>query len=329
MDRRRRYGGFNGGGSSRAFQSNSYHGSVASTPARVSHLQQRLTSLAIEAAPPSDAVQGTLTVMPTGYPLNPRHGQMVSTQSLQLQSGECMQQNTQQNAQQNMQQNMQSIQTQTQMHPPINSSQGMQIQTQQPLNNQMVSQMQMQSGPMQQVQPAMHSPMHMQPMSQPMSQQMSNQMAQQSPMNVQPMVHNMNQQMIQQAPMNAQPMGQQISQPMAQGMPMQQTQVQYPMAPPPVPSQIGTPMHNNNNNNNGMPYYAQGGPVQTPVQQSPVGFWGYGHGTPLWTPFTRDFAPHSSPAHHPQMPVTGMMQSEPVITDVNRAFVADGSDRSN
>lgn len=322
MDRRRRYGGFNGGGSSRAFQSNSYHGSVASTPARVSHLQQRLTSLAIEAAPPSDAAQGTLTVMPTGYPLNPRHGQMVSTQSLQLQSGECMQQNTRQN----MQQNMQSIQTQTQMHPPINSNQGMQIQTQQPLNNQMVSQMQMQPGPMQQVQPAMHSPMHMQPMSQPMSQQMSNQMAQQSPMSVQPMVHNMNQQMIQQAPMNTQPMGQQISQPMAQGMPMQQTQVQYPMAPPPVPSQIGTPMHNNNN---GMPYYAQGGPVQTPVQQSPVGFWGYGHGTPLWTPFTRDFAPHSSPAHHPQMPVTGMMQSEPVITDVNRAFVADGSDRSN
>lgn len=332
MDRRRRYGGFNGGGSNRAFQNNSYHGSVASTPARLSHVQQRLTSLAIEAAPSSEAAQGTLTVMPPSYPLNPRHGLMVGTQSLQApQNGDCMQQNTQQNTQQNiqqnMQQNMQSIQTQTQMHPQINSNQGMQIQTQQPLNNQMVSQMHMQPGPMQQVQPAMHSPMHMQPMSQQMSNQMSNQIAQHSPMNAQPMGHNMNQQMIQQAPMNAQPMGQQISQPMAQGMPMQQTQVQYPMAPPPLPSQMGTPMHNNNNN--GMPYYAQGGPVQTPVQQSPVGFWGYGHGTPLWTPFTRDFAPHSSPAHHPQMPFTGVMQSEPVMSDVNQAFVTDGSDRSN
>ncbi|KAK1518839.1 RNA recognition domain-containing protein [Colletotrichum costaricense] len=331
MDRRRRYGGFNGGGSNRAFQNNSYHGSVASTPARLSHVQQRLTSLAIEAAPSSEAAQGTLTVMPPSYPLNPRHGLMVGTQSLQApQNGDCMQQNTQQNTQQsvqqNMQQNMQSIQTQTQMHPQINSNQGMQIQTQQPLNNQIVSQMQMQPGPMQQVQPAIHSPMHMQPMSNQMSTHMNNQIAQQSPMNAQPMGHNMNQQMIQQAPMNAQPMGQQISQPMAQGMPMQQTPVQYPMAPPPVPSQMGTPMHNNNN---GMPYYAQGGPVQTPVQQSPVGFWGYGHGTPLWTPFTRDFAPHSSPAHHPQMPFTGLMQSEPVMSDVNQAFVTDGSDRSN
>ncbi|KAK1730140.1 hypothetical protein CaCOL14_007962 [Colletotrichum acutatum] len=331
MDRRRRYGGFNGGGSNRAFQSNSYHGNVASTPARVSHLQQRLTSLAIEAAPSSEAAQGTLTVMPTGYPLNPGHGLMVGTQSMQaLQNDNCMQQSTQQttqqtpqqNMQQTTQQNMQSIQTQTQMHPQININQGMQTQTQQPLNNQMVPQMQMQSGPMQQVQPAMHSPMHMQPM----SQQMSNRMAQQSPMNTQPMGHNMNQQAIQQAPMNAQPMGQHISQPMVQGMPMQQTQVQYPMAPPPLPSQMGTPMHNNNN---GMPYYAQGGPVQTPVQQSPVGFWGYGHGTPLWTPFTRDFAPHSSPAQHSQMPFTGLMQSEPAMTDVNQAFVTDGSDRSN
>ncbi|KAK1641315.1 hypothetical protein BDP81DRAFT_458146 [Colletotrichum phormii] len=315
MDRRRRYGGFNGGGSNRAFQGNSYHGSVASTPARVSHLQQRLTSLAIEAAPSSEAAQNTLSIMRTSSqaPINNNHGPVATTQSLQ--NGNGMQQNMQ-----NMQQAIQNS-YQTQTHPQINSNQGMQIQTQQPMNHQMVSQIQIQPGSMLQVQPAMHSPMHMQPMGQ--------QMAQQSPMNAQPMGHNMNQQMVQQAPMNAQPVGQQINQPMvqpmAQGMPMQQTQVQYPMAPPPVPSQIGTPMHNSN----GMPYYAQGGPVQTPVQQSPTGFWGYGHGTPLWTPFGRDFATYSSPAHHPQMPATGMMQSEPVITEVNQAFVTDGSDRSN
>ncbi|KAK1580348.1 RNA recognition domain-containing protein [Colletotrichum navitas] len=134
---------------------------------------------------------------------------------------------------------------------------------------------------------------------------------------------------------------------------MGQAPMQYPMAPPPVPTQVGSPMHNNmayNPNPFAGSPYSQGAFSQgtgssfgfaTP-QQTPMPFWGYGHGTPLWTPFPVDPAAFaaaalSSPVRQTQhntgvvaQPVPAQMnsnqangtQSEPVMTESTQTYAA-------
>ncbi|GKT46050.1 meiotic activator RIM4 [Colletotrichum spaethianum] len=130
----------------------------------------------------------------------------------------------------------------------------------------------------------------------------------------------------------------------ATGQSMGQAPLQYPMAPPPVPAQVGTPMHNmayNPNPFSGSPYSQGPGSsfgFVTP-QQTPMPFWGYGHGTPLWTPFPVDpaafaaaaFSSPIRPACHnigvasQSVPVqndgsqVNVTQSEPVMTDNSQA----------
>ncbi|KAK2035387.1 RNA recognition domain-containing protein [Colletotrichum zoysiae] len=145
------------------------------------------------------------------------------------------------------------------------------------------------------------------------------------------------------------PQGVQIQPPTSQFM--GQAPMQYPMAPPPVPTQVGSPMHNNmayNPNPFAGSPYSQGAFSQgtgssfgfaTP-QQTPMPFWGYGHGTPLWTPFPVDpaafaAAAFSSPVRqtHHNMGVAAQSvpaqmdsnqangtQSEPVMTESTQAY---------
>ncbi|KAF6840644.1 RNA recognition domain-containing protein [Colletotrichum plurivorum] len=135
--------------------------------------------------------------------------------------------------------------------------------------------------------------------------------------------------------------------------PVHQGPIQYPMAPPPMPTpmapqQMGPPMMPHppatmGPNMGFSPYMAtphsQGPYSQGPgsgigfitPQQSPAHFWGYGAGTPLWTPFPIDpaaFMAYTSPApHHPgsnmgmsqpasiQPQPNQITQSEPVNMD--------------
>ncbi|OLN86128.1 Meiotic activator RIM4 [Colletotrichum chlorophyti] len=137
------------------------------------------------------------------------------------------------------------------------------------------------------------------------------------------------QQAIPQVQQMAQPQQQMQMQPQMQsgmhqtnGPVFNQPQVQYPMAPPPLPSQISSPMAHGVA---GSPFpstpYSQGAFSQGPgssygfitPQQSPMGFWGYGHGTPLWTPFPVEqpttFVAYSSPVPPPRS------GSEPIMAD--------------
>nr|XP_036580845.1 RNA recognition domain-containing protein [Colletotrichum truncatum]KAF6788917.1 RNA recognition domain-containing protein [Colletotrichum truncatum] len=116
--------------------------------------------------------------------------------------------------------------------------------------------------------------------------------------------------------------------------------MQFPMAPPPLPhpQQMGTPMMPPPNMGCSpfMPSPYSQGPgsaygFMTP-QQSPAPFWGYGNGTPLWTPFPIDpaaFMAYTSPVPPPRSnagvglgPVASapveasqVTQSEPVMVD--------------
>ncbi|KAK1995335.1 RNA recognition domain-containing protein [Colletotrichum falcatum] len=116
---------------------------------------------------------------------------------------------------------------------------------------------------------------------------------------------------------------------------MGQAPMQYPMAPPPVPTQVGSPMHNNMayspNPFAGSPFsqgaFSQGTGSSfgfaTP-QQTPMPFWGYGHGTPLWTPFPVDpaafaAAAFSSPVRQTHHNVGVSAQSVPAQMDSNQA----------
>ncbi|KZL81077.1 rna recognition domain-containing protein [Colletotrichum incanum] len=162
-----------------------------------------------------------------------------------------------------------------------------------------------------------------------------------------------NQQMATHMAQQQMPQGVQMQQPTGQHM--SQAPMQYPMAPPPVPAQVGTPVHNNMayspNPFAGSPYsqgaFSQGTGSSfgfvTP-QQTPMPFWGYGHGTPLWTPFPVDpaafaAAAFSSPvrqAHHnvgvavqsvPAQNDGGQVnstQSEPVMTENSQAYATEG-----
>ncbi|KAK1983389.1 RNA recognition domain-containing protein [Colletotrichum cereale] len=160
-----------------------------------------------------------------------------------------------------------------------------------------------------------------------------------------------NQQMHNQQQMAQQQIPQGVQMQPATSQFMGQAPMQYPMAPPPVPTQVGSPMHNNMayspNPFAGSPYsqgaFSQGTGSSfgfaTP-QQTPMPFWGYGHGTPLWTPFPVDpaafaaaafsspvrqtrhnigIASQSVPAQMDSNQVNGT-QSEPVMTETSQAY---------
>ncbi|KAK2007005.1 RNA recognition domain-containing protein [Colletotrichum eremochloae] len=129
------------------------------------------------------------------------------------------------------------------------------------------------------------------------------------------------------------PQGAQMQPPTGQFM--GQAPMQYPMAPPSVPPQVGSPMHNNMayspNPFAGSPYsqgaFSQGTGSSfgfvTP-QQTPMPFWGYGHGTPLWTPFPVDpaafaAATFSSPVRQTHHSMGVAAQSVPAQIDGSQA----------
>ncbi|KAF4924400.1 Meiotic activator RIM4 [Colletotrichum viniferum] len=112
------------------------------------------------------------------------------------------------------------------------------------------------------------------------------------------------------------------------------------MGPPPVP-QMNTPMMAQSGSYMGTPF-SQGPFSQGPFSQGPgsaygfmtpqpspgAPFWGYGHGTPLWTPFPVDpaaFMAFTSPVPParsngvaptgPQLEANQVTQSEPAMTD--------------
>ncbi|GJD03867.1 RNA recognition domain-containing protein [Colletotrichum higginsianum] len=277
---------------------------------------------AIEAGPSSmpygQGIQGTPSMM--------RPASHHSTQAIMMASSDHAQQNAHAhlNARQNARQNAQG---------PHNV-QGMQ------------NHMQTQIHPVQQQMHSVQQQMQAQMPIQIQDQQMPTQLAQQQ------MASQTQHQMVQGMHMHQ-----------SAGQHMGQTPMQFPMAPPPVPAQAATPMHNNMAYNPspyaGSPYsqgaFSQGafsqGPGSsvgfiTPQQATPMPFWGYGHGTPLWTPFPVDpaafaaaafsspvrqphlnggFAPQSIPAQQIETNQVNVTQSEPVMTENGQPYVGEGS----